>query len=256
MVYRLLSWNVNGLRAAHRKGLLAWLGREAPDVLALQETKAEPPQLPGELREVPGYGAEFVWAEKKGYSGVGTYCRRPPEAVERGLGVPEYDREGRVLAHRFPEFTLFNVYFPNGKQTPERLAFKLRFYDDFLGTVERRSRRGERIVVCGDFNTAHKEIDLARPRENAKVSGFLPEERAWMDRFVAAGFMDTFREFEPGPGHYTWWDLLTRARERNVGWRLDYFFASRNLAPHLRSAAILPEVQGSDHCPVELVLEF
>lgn len=255
--YRMLSWNVNGLRAVGRKGFPDWVRKEKADVLCVQETKAEPCQLSDDLKRLPGYSAEFVSAEKKGYSGVGTYCRREPQGVERGLGVSEYDREGRVLAHRFPEFTLFNVYFPNGKQSAGRLAFKMRFYDDFLKLLVRRRKGGEKnLVVCGDVNTAHKEIDLARPKENQGVSGFLPQERAWIDRLLAAGFIDSFRAFEEGPGHYTWWDLITRARERNVGWRLDYFFVTESLRPHLKRAAIRPDVMGSDHCPVELELEF
>ncbi|MBI5245039.1 MAG: exodeoxyribonuclease III [Elusimicrobia bacterium] len=255
--YRMLSWNVNGLRAAGRKGFADWARKEKADVLCVQETKAEPRQLSDGLKSIPGYAAEFASAERKGYSGVGTYCRAEPKGVERGLGVSEYDREGRALAHRFPEFTLFNVYFPNGKQSPERLAFKMRFYDDFLKLLVRRRKSGEKnLVICGDVNTAHKEIDLARPKDNEGVSGFLPQERAWIDRLLAAGFIDSFRTFEQGPGHYTWWDLITRARERNVGWRLDYFFVSESLRPHLKRAAIRPDVMGSDHCPVELELEF
>jgi len=255
--YRLLSWNVNGIRAGARKGLVAWLRAEAPDVLCLQETKAMPSQLDAGLLAVPGYGAEFCWAERKGYSGVGTYSRSQPGKVERGIGVPGFDREGRVLIHHYPEFVLFNVYFPNGTSGPERLKYKLRFYDAFLKVLGRYRKKGKkRLVVCGDVNTAHREIDLARPRENAKSSGFLPEERAWIDRLLAAGFIDTFRHFEPGPDHYTWWDIQSRARERNVGWRIDYFFVSEALEKNLKAAAIHDAVMGSDHCPIELVLGF
>lgn len=253
---KLISWNVNGLRAAGRKGFPEWLAREQADVVCVQETKAEPSQLPPELLSPPGYSAEFAWAGKKGYSGVGTYCRRAPKSVQKGMGVEEYDREGRVLIHRFPEFTLLNVYFPNGKQNAERLAFKMRFYADFHKFLRRLRKKGERLIVCGDVNTAHKEIDLARPKENAQVSGFLPEERAWIDGLLDDGFLDSFRVFEPGSGHYTWWDVFTRARERNVGWRIDYFFISEELRPHLASARIRPEVMGSDHCPIELSLKF
>lgn len=253
---RLISWNVNGVRAAAKKGLLDWLRKEAPDALCLQETKAMPGQLGPELLEVPDYRVEWSWAERKGYSGVATYSRRPYREMVRGLGVPRYDREGRVLLTRYPEFTLFNVYFPNGKASPERLEYKMDFYDAFLKTLKAALKRGERrLVVCGDVNTAHREIDLARPRENRGISGFLPEECAWIDRLLDAGFIDTFREFEKGPGHYTWWDMLTRARERNVGWRIDYFFASEDLRPALKRAFILPEVPGSDHCPVGIELD-
>lgn len=255
--YRLFSWNVNGIRACAKKGLLEWLRRTEPDVLCLQETKAEPAQLPPELAAVAGYSADFHWAEKKGYSGVGTYRRVEAEGCEKGFRAPEFDREGRVLAHRFPEFTLFNVYFPNGKARPDRLDYKLRFYDWFLKLLAGYRKKGQqRLVVCGDVNTAHKEIDLARPKENSLISGFLPQERAWIDRLLEAGFIDTFRVFDPAPARYTWWDQLTRARERNVGWRIDYFFASEELRPHLAGAAIHADVLGSDHCPVELELRF
>ncbi|OGR58628.1 MAG: exodeoxyribonuclease III [Elusimicrobia bacterium GWA2_69_24] len=253
---RLFSWNVNGIRAAARKGLLDWLRRESPDVLCLQETKAEPSQLDEALLRPEGYRAEFCWAQKKGYSGVATYAKAPAVRVERGLGVPEYDAEGRVLVHDFPEFRLYNVYFPNGKASPERLRYKLRFYDDFLKALKKDLKRGERVVVCGDVNTAHRELDLARPRENSRVSGFLPEERAWIDRLLQAGFADTFRQFETGPGHYTWWDQVTRARERNVGWRIDYFFVSDALRPRLKGAAIHDGVMGSDHCPISVEFKF
>jgi len=255
-VYRIFSWNVNGLRAAARKGLLEWMKEASPDIACFQEVRAEPAQLEPGVRVVPGYHSDFFSAKRKGYSGVATYSRPEASKVESGLGVPEYDQEGRVLKHTFPEFTLYNVYFPNGTSGPERLDYKLRFYGDFLKTLRRRGRREPNVVVCGDVNTAHREIDLARPKENRDVSGFLPEERAWIDRLLGAGFADTFRLFEKGPGHYTWWDVLTRSRERNVGWRLDYFFVSEALKPHVRSARIHPGVMGSDHCPVELELVF
>ena len=253
--WRLLSWNVNGLRAVSKKGFLEWFGKEKPDVLCLQETKAHPDQLGAELKAVDGYNAAFHWAEKKGYSGVGTYSRTGPLKILPSMGRPEYDSEGRVLVHTYPGFTLFNVYFPNGKSRPERLAYKLSFYKDFLKLLDRYRERGEKnLVVCGDVNTAHKDIDLARPKENKNISGFLPEERAWIDELLAAGFSDTFRLFETGPEHYTWWDMQSRARERNVGWRIDYFFVSEPLKPRLKRAFIMPEVTGSDHCPVGIEL--
>lgn len=251
----MLSWNVNGVRAVHRKGFLDWLLRERPDILCLQETKAMPEQLPPELLSPESYRVEWHWGERKGYSGVATLSRPKTLRVDRGLGLPEFDNEGRVLTTVYPGFILFNIYFPNGKMSPERLKFKLDFYAAFLETIERYRKRGEdRIVICGDVNTAHKEIDLARPRENRQISGFLPEECAWIDALLSRDFIDTFREFEKGPGHYTWWDMQSRARERNVGWRIDYFFVSRSLRPRLKSAFILPEVMGSDHCPVGIEL--
>ena len=253
---KLISWNVNGVRAVAKKGLLDWFKREKPDLLCLQETKAMPEQLDASLLEIPGYKAEWNWAEKKGYSGVATYSGAPVKEFTRGCGVAEYDREGRVLVSHHKDFTLFNVYFPNGKASPERLAFKMRFYEDFLKLMNQYRKKGQkRLVVCGDVNTAHREIDLARPKENRKISGFLPEECAWIDKMLEAGFVDTFREFEKGPNHYSWWDMQSRARERNVGWRIDYFFVSEELKPSLKRAFILPEVMGSDHCPVGIELD-
>ena len=255
--YRLLSWNVNGIRAVEKKGLVPWIKADAMDVLCLQETKAQPDQLSEALKNVPGYGAEFCWGERKGYSGVGTYSRVKPVKTERGLGVKEFDGEGRVLVTHFKEFVLFNVYFPNGKARAERLDFKMRFYDAFLKTMQAYRKKGHKnLVVCGDVNTAHKEIDLARPKENAKISGFLPEERAWIDKFLEADFIDTLRHFDPSPERYTWWDMVTRARERNVGWRIDYFFVSASMKKNLAGAGILDHVMGSDHCPIELTLRF
>lgn len=252
----MLSWNVNGLRAVHKKGFLEWFMQERPNILCLQETKAAEEQLPFELRSVPGYTAYFDSAERKGYSGVALYTRLKPQEIRRGLGLDRFDSEGRTLAVDFGDFVLFNVYFPNGGMSPERLQFKMDFYDAFLDCIEALRKKGRHIVICGDVNTAHNEIDLARPKENQKVTGFLPEERAWIDSLLAAGYIDTFRLFCPEAGRYTWWDMKTRARERNVGWRLDYFFVSESLRGSVRSAAIMPEVTGSDHCPVELILKI
>ena len=251
----LLSWNVNGVRAAYKKGLLGFLKDESPDILCLQETKARAEQLPEDLADPAGYQAEWLWGERKGYSGVATFHKKAPLEVRRGFDMPEFDNEGRVLTSVYEGFTLFNIYFPNGQKDASRLKFKLDFYDAFLEVVDRCRRHGEeRIIVCGDVNTAHREIDLARPKENSGNSGFLPVERAWIDKLLAHGFVDTFRMFEPGGGHYSWWDTLTRARERNVGWRLDYFFVTENLRPRVRRAFILPEIMGSDHCPVGIEL--
>jgi exodeoxyribonuclease-3 len=251
---RLLCWNVNGVRAVGRKGFLEWLAAESPDILCLQETKAHPDQLEEALRRPQGYHAYWDYSERKGYSGVATFAREEPLSVVHGLGIGRYDVEGRVIITEHPGFTLFNVYFPNGKKDAERLRFKMDFYDDFLKYVEPLKAEGRKLIVCGDYNTAHQEIDLARPKENAKVSGFLPIEREWIDRFTAAGFVDTFRRFNKEPHQYTWWDLKSGARERNVGWRIDYFFVTENLLPSVSDAFIMPEVMGSDHCPVGIVL--
>ena len=251
---KLLCWNVNGIRAVMKRGFLDWLAREAPDILCLQETKATPADLPEELLKPPGYHTYWNFPEKKGYAGVATFSREKPLKVQNGFGVPEFDREGRVIISEHPGFTLFNIYFPNGKQSEERLKFKLDFYDAFLEYIEPLRLKGEKLIICGDYNTAHQEIDLARPKENAKISGFLPVERAWLDKLVARGYIDTFRHFQKEPGQYTWWDVKSRARERNVGWRIDYFFVTENLKSHLVKAAIMPEVTGSDHCPIALVV--
>ncbi len=252
---RLISWNVNGIRAAAKNGLLDVLRGTGADALCLQETRAHPDQVAGSLREPEGYSAFWAFSERRGYSGVALFSRVPPVEVTTGLGIPRFDAEGRVLIARYPQFLLFNVYFPNGKMNAERLQYKLDFYEEFLIRLVDLRRRGERIVVCGDYNTAHKEIDLSHPKNNVRVSGFLPQEREWMDRLAAHGFVDTFRIFHSDGGHYTWWDMRTHARDRNIGWRLDYFFVSDNLAGAVRDAAILPEVGGSDHCPVSLTLE-
>ena len=252
---RLVSWNVNGLRAAHKKGFVEWLEKSSPDVMCVQETKCQLDQVPPEISACAGYSGEYNCAEKKGYSGVATFSRRKPARVEHGFGMPKWDGEGRVLATVYDDFILFNIYFPNGKMGPHRLEYKMGFYETLLKVIKKYRARGEdRIVICGDVNTAHAEIDLARPKENNKVSGFLPEERAWIDKLLAAGFIDTFREFEKGPGHYSYWDQITQARQRNVGWRIDYFFISENLRPRLKDAFIWPEVLGSDHCPVGIDL--
>jgi len=250
---RILSWNVNGIRAVYRKGFLDWFSKDKPDVLCIQETKAHEEQLPDDLRNVNGYHSYFCSGERKGYSGVAIYTKEKPLSIKKGFGKEEFDNEGRILIAEYPEFHLFNIYFPNGKARAERLKFKMDFYDAFLDYVKKLKKKGKRIIICGDVNTAHKEIDIARPKENAKISGFLPEERAWMDKFIDSGFVDTFRMFNQEPDNYTWWDLMTRARERNVGWRIDYFFVSDNMKDLIKDAFILPDVMGSDHCPIGIV---
>jgi exodeoxyribonuclease-3 len=252
---RILCWNVNGIRAAGRKGFLDWLYRESSDIVCIQETKAHPDQLEDELREPRGYHA--YWnspAEAKGYSGVATFTREQPLNIKDGFGINRYDVEGRVIITEHPDFMLFNIYFPNGKRDAERLQYKMDFYDDFLLFVDPLIAEGRKLIVCGDYNTAHREIDLARPKENEKVSGFLPMEREWIDKFIDHGFVDTFRHFNKEPHQYTWWDLKSGARERNVGWRIDYFFVSENLLPSVSRAFIMPEVMGSDHCPIGIIL--
>jgi len=252
---KLLSWNVNGLRAAWGKGLPAFLAGQGADVVCLQETKLQPEQVTDEMRAHDGCRSCWSHAERKGYSGVVTFLRGEPLAMATQFGAPVLDTEGRIVHTELPAFHLFNVYFPNGGMGPERVAHKLAFYDAFLDLVEARRRAGKPVVICGDVNTAHEEIDLARPKANETTSGFLPAERAWVSRVVSAGYADTFRLFEPGPGHYTWWDMKTGARARNIGWRIDYFFVSAELRDRVRAAGILRDVPGSDHCPVTLDLD-
>ncbi len=251
----ILSWNINGIRAAEKRGFLDWLQKTSPDILCLQETKAQPDGINHELLQPPGYYTYWNSPERKGYSGVATFTKEKPIEAENGFGNTQFDGEGRVIITEYSEFTLFNIYFPNGKMSEERLKYKMDFYHVFLRFVDSMKTRGDKLIICGDFNTAHKEIDLARPRENENVSGFLPIERAWMDSFVDHGFMDTFRYFNKEPGHYTWWSLRTRARERNIGWRLDYFFVTENLLNSITGASILSDVTGSDHCPVGIRLK-
>ena len=253
---KILCWNVNGIRAVAKRGLFSpWLAKESPDVLCLQETKATPDNLSTNILNPPGYRTYWNYPPRKGYAGVATFSKEDPIKVEKGFGVPELDIEGRVIITEHPDFTLCNVYFPNGKKDADRLKFKLEFYDAFFDYMEKRRKQGGKLVICGDVNTAHTEIDIARPKENQKISGFLPIERAWLDKLVAHGYADTFRMFNKEPGQYSWWDIKTGARERNVGWRIDYFFVSAELVPQVKQAYIMKDVMGSDHCPIGLVLK-
>ena len=250
----ILSWNVNGIRAVERKNGFHWFFEERPAIFCLQETKAHVGQLSPQLTEVDGYQIYFSSAERKGYSGVALYSKIPPRKVNTGIGIARFDAEGRFLIADYGEWVLLNIYFPNGKASAERLKYKMDFYDAFLDYVNDLKSAGKKILICGDVNTAHQEIDLARPKENAKVSGFLPEERAWIDLFISHGYVDTFRLFNQSPANYTWWDYKSRARERNVGWRIDYFFVSENFKERIRSAFIRSDIMGSDHCPVGVTL--
>lgn len=210
--------------------------------------------MPDEVRETPGYFSYFASSEvRKGYSGVATYSKTEPHTVEYGMGIKKFDQEGRLIAAYFDDFVLLNVYFPNGGGGPDRLKYKLDFYDAFLDHIETLRKKGNSILFCGDVNTAHEEIDLARPKENKENTGFLPEERAWIDEVIRLGYIDTFRFFHPDKTDaYSYWDLKTRARDRNVGWRIDYFFVSSDMQSRLKKAAILTGIFGSDHCPVLL----
>lgn len=254
---RVVTWNVNGLRACARKGFTRWLARSGADIVGVQEVRALPEELPPAARAPRGWHVEFAPAERRGYSGVGLYARAKPDAVERAL-APEFDVEGRLLVARFGRLAVANAYFPKGSgrdRDNSRVPYKLDFYRALFERVEKLRRAGHRVLVMGDFNTAHREIDLARPRDNAKTSGFLPEERAEIDRWLAAGWVDVFRAFEPGPGHYTWWSQRQGARERNVGWRIDYVLASPSAAKFARGAWLEPKTRGSDHCPAGVELD-
>jgi exodeoxyribonuclease-3 len=252
---KLISWNINGIRAALKKGFLEWFEAASPDILGLQEIKAKRTQLPLPVAKLENYYSYWNSAEKKGYSGVAVFSKLKPKAITRKLGEERFDAEGRILGLKFPDFILYNVYFPNGQRNQERLAYKMAFYEKFLEKMDSLLAKNNKIIVCGDFNTAHKEIDLARPKQNQKRSGFLPEEREWIDKLISHGFIDIFREYHPEEAeHYTYWDQRTRARERNVGWRVDYFFVSENIRSQVQKANILNTVMGSDHCPIEISL--
>lgn len=252
----IISWNVNGIRAVYKKNALEELFSSQPDIVCMQETKISDDKLTPALRDRVGYQSYFDFAEKKGYSGVATFTRLKPVRVQIGMGSPDHDTEGRTLITDYGAFILMNIYFPNGGRSPERLAYKMAFYDAFLKTADSYVKAGRNIVFCGDVNTAHKEIDLARPKENEKVSGFMPEERAWIDQVLEHDYVDTFRFFNQQPDQYTWWDLKTHARERNIGWRIDYFFVNKGFQNAVVESTILPDIMGSDHCPIRLVLNL
>ncbi|MCB2212842.1 exodeoxyribonuclease III [bacterium] len=250
---RIASWNVNGYRAVWKKNFQEWLPDAKPDVLCLQETKSWPEQLTKDQLNPFGYHSAFAQAEKKGYSGVGTFSVVAPDSVQVGFADgSRFDSEGRVVIteHLSGKLLIANIYFPNGKARQERLDFKMDFYAHTYEYFNKLKNEGRNIIVCGDYNTAHKEIDLAHPKQNENTSGFLPIEREWMDQWVNAGWIDTFRMFDPSPGKYSWWDMRTRARERDIGWRIDYHFATEGMKHAITSASISSEVMGSDHCPI------
>ena len=253
---KLYSWNVNGIRAAQKKGFLDWLHAEQPDLLTVQETKAWPEQLDPELRQPAGYHSWWVHAERKGYSGVGLYSKAEPRDVKLGLGIKKFDSEGRTIIADYGDFTLMSTYLPNGKGSAERLRYKMDYKEAFLDYANGLRSEGKPVVFCGDINTAHNEIDLTHPKPNAKYSGFLREERDWMDKVVEQGYIDSYRHLNPEQeGAYSWWSLRSGARAKNVGWRIDYFFISPDLQDKLTAAAIHADVMGSDHCPISLTLD-
>ncbi len=254
----IVSWNVNGIRACAKKGFGDWLDGCGAEIVAVQESRARREQVPVEIAERPGWHLELAAAERPGYSGVATFSRRPPDAVSAELGEPEIDCEGRLLIARYGGLQLVNAYFPNGNgknRDLSRIPYKLAFYRRLFDALEPAKQRGEPILVVGDFITAHREIDLARPKQNREHTGFRIEEREELDRWLTSGWVDTFRRFEEGGGHYTWWSQRFGVRERNIGWRIDYILASPAAMTHVRGAAIHPEVMGSDHCPISVEVE-
>ncbi len=250
---RIYSWNVNGIRSAHKKGFADWLAASRGEIVGIQEVRATREQIPDEVADVRGYHLHVSSAERKGYSGVGLFSKRKPDAIDTSLGEDRFDAEGRVQIARFGRLVVANGYFPNGSgqdRDNSRVPYKLDWYAALFDKLQRLRRGGYRVIVMGDFNTAHREIDLARPKDNRKTSGFLPEECAELDRWIDAGWIDTFRAFEPAGGHYSWWSQRFGVRERNVGWRIDYVMASPAAMKFVKNAFIHMDVMGSDHCPI------
>lgn len=248
---KIISWNTNGLRATAKQGFFTPLFKKhKPDILCLQETKVEPDQLPEEVRNIPEYNSYFSYSKKrKGYSGVAIYSKEKPKEIFYGMGIKKFDDEGRLVGVKLKNFTVITGYFPNGGAGPHRLKYKLEFYDAFLKFILKLRKNGEHVIFCGDINTAHEAIDLARPKANEKNTGFLPIERAWISKVIKNNFIDVFRKFYPNKiGAYTYWDMKTFARERNTGWRLDYFFTSSEIK--VKNTGIFEDYYGSDHCPI------
>lgn len=257
---KIISWNVNGIRAWSKKGTLKWLNKENPEVFCVQETKAHPDQLEKDfpiLFNLPGYHSYFNAAEvRKGYSGVAVYSKIKPQKVTYGLGIKKLDQEGRQINIYYKKYLLINCYFPNGGKSPEHFKYKLEYYNQFINFIKKNRKDGYKIIFCGDLNVAHNEIDLERHKENKKSIGFLPIEREKIDKIMKEEFIDVYRYLNPESVRYTWWDMKTRARERNVGWRIDYFFISKEIFKKVKNSDILDKVQGSDHCPIVLDIDI
>lgn len=253
---KIYSWNVNGIRAIQKKGFIDWIQKEQPDILCLQETKAHVDQLDEALIEIPGYKVFFNAAERKGYSGTAIYYRIEPLAIWTGFEEDRFNAEGRIIVMDYDDFVLLNLYFPNGQRDDERFRFKMDFCDALLDYTNELIGSGKKIIISGDFNTAHEEIDLKHPKNNETKSGFLPIERAWMDQLIESGFVDTYRHLYPEKIEYTWWNYKFNARKTNAGWRIDYHFVTENLKPHLKDAKIHGDIMGSDHCPISIEIDL
>ena len=255
---KIASWNINGIRAALKKDFMNWFKKINAEIVCLQETKlSNIEQLPHQIVHPDEYASCWNCSqEKKGYSGVAVFSKIKPIRFITEFKYSILNKEGRVIGAEYPEFILFNVYFPNGGQDQKRVPYKLEFYNAFLKMINSYRKTGKKIIFCGDVNTAHQEIDLARPKQNQKNTGFLPEERAWIDKLISESYIDTFRMFNRESENYTYWDMKSGARKRNVGWRIDYFFVSQNMQKNVSKAYIAPDVMGSDHCPIFLEIKL
>jgi exodeoxyribonuclease III len=252
---KIISYNVNGIRSAINKGFVDWLKEENPDIIGLQEIKAQEKDINPNIFEDLGYELYWFPAVKKGYSGVAIFSKIKPKAIKYGMGLSKYDDEGRMLQADFEDFSFISSYFPSGTTGDIRQDFKYEFLDDVFGYMQDLRQEKPRLILSGDYNICHKPIDIHNPVSNKNSSGFLPEERAWMDKFTGSGFVDTFRHFNPDPHQYTWWSFRANSRAKNLGWRIDYHMATKELQNKLKSAVILPDVRHSDHCPIVLELE-
>jgi exodeoxyribonuclease-3 len=254
---KICSWNVNGIRACGQKGFLEWVKAENPDIFCIQETKAHKEQVPPEIVEIEGYSSWFASAQKKGYSGTAIYSRIEPESITPGLGIEEFDLEGRTVIGDFGDFVLLGCYFPNSQEKGARLDYKLRYDEAILNKCEEFRAQGKEVIICGDMNAAHTEIDLKNPKTNTKNPGFLPEERAWVTSMLEKGYVDIFRDRHPDEEDlYTWWSYRFKARDKNIGWRIDYFLITPGLVDKVENVSNLTSVMGSDHCPISLELKI
>ncbi|MEA5008407.1 exodeoxyribonuclease III [Clostridium tyrobutyricum] len=252
---KIYSWNVNGLRAISKKNFFQWIDDENPDILCIQETKLQENNLDEKLKCIDGYYSYFSFAKKKGYSGTAIYTKLKPLSVKHGIGIQKFDTEGRILILEFKNFTILNIYFPNGQMNDNRLQYKLDFYDAILDYCNKLVNINKKLIICGDYNTAHTEMDIKNAKSNSRNSGFLPIERKWLDKLIQNGYTDTYRYINPDKIEYSWWSYRFKARERNAGWRIDYHFVSNNLIDQIKDAKILTDIKGSDHCPIMIELD-